>query len=217
MRRNRYNFDALQDQHLDAMIRLAYKQADALEAQRIADDCRASAEQPSAEEAAAAFASFEGKLRHLARQDARAARRRRLGHMLPRIVQAAACIVLLLGISAPIAIANVESFRVKVMEMLIDIQEDHAQLEMVETTTLPSMSPLHGQGTTIRYISRRALRLPTWAASLLQYILPAAMGAISALRSLPRMRRQTSTAKTRACPTPQSTAKTRSSSKRTIP
>ncbi len=136
MRRNRYNFDALQDQHLDAMIRLAYKQADALEAQRIADDCRASAEQPSAEEAAAAFASFEGKLRHLARQDARAARRRRLGHMLPRIVQAAACIVLLLGISAPIAIANVESFRVKVMEMLIDIQEDHAQLEMVENNDL---------------------------------------------------------------------------------
>ena len=43
MRRNRYNFDALQDQHLDAMIRLAYKQADALEAQRIADGyCRAS-------------------------------------------------------------------------------------------------------------------------------------------------------------------------------
>ena len=100
MRKNRYNFDELQDQHLDAMIRLAYKQADALESQRIAEGYYASPAQPSPDDAAAAFASFEDKLRQRSRQDGKAARRRRLGHMIPRIVQAAACIVLVLGISA---------------------------------------------------------------------------------------------------------------------
>ena len=75
------------------------------------------------------------------RQDGKAARRRRLGHMIPRIVQAAACIVLVLGISAPIAIANVESIRVKVMELLVDIQEDHAELEMVENNDLDLLIP----------------------------------------------------------------------------
>ena len=141
MRKNRYNFDALQDQHLDAMIRLAYKQADALESQRIAEGYYASPAQPSPDAAAAAFASFEDKLRQRSRQDGKAARRRRLGHMIPRIVQAAACIVLVLGISAPIAIANVESIRVKVMELLVDIQEDHAELEMVENNDLDLLIP----------------------------------------------------------------------------
>ena len=146
MRRNRYNFDALQDQHLDAMIRLAYKQADALESQRIAEDYFVSPERPSPDAAAAAFASFEDQLRQRSRQDGKAARRRRLGHMIPRIVQAAACVVLVLGISAPIAIANVESIRVKVMELLINIQEDHTGLEMVENDDLALYIPAEWTG-----------------------------------------------------------------------
>ena len=146
MRKNRYNFDALQDQHLDAMIQLAYKQADALESQRIADDYYASPAQPSPDDAAAAFASFQDKLRRRSRQDGKAALRRRLRHMIPRIVQAAACIVLVLGISAPIAIANVESIRVKVMELLINIQDDHAELEMVENNDLDLHIPAEWAG-----------------------------------------------------------------------
>lgn len=48
----------------------------------------------------------------------------------PRFIEAAACVVLVLGIAAPFAIANVESIRSAVMKMLIRIDWEKGEMQM---------------------------------------------------------------------------------------
>ena len=51
-----------------------------------------------------------------------------------------------MGIATPFAIANVEAIRVKVMELLIDIQEDHTELSFVENENEEFYVPVEWQG-----------------------------------------------------------------------
>ena len=52
--------------------------------------------------------------------------------ILPRTISVAASLVILLAIATPFAVANISSIRVKVLQMLIRIEEDHAKLSLVE-------------------------------------------------------------------------------------
>ena len=68
-------------------------------------------------------------------QEERTVRRRnKIAHMkrmVPRLIEVAACIVLIIGIAAPFAIANVESIRSAVMKMLIRIDWEKGEMQML--------------------------------------------------------------------------------------
>lgn len=130
MRKNQTNYDEIQDKHLDTMIKLAFQYADALEAQEntVKDD-----EYPVDEERKNAVWAMT--MEKLAQRNAAEKKEKRImqfSQSIPRIIQIAACLVLVMGIVTPFAIANVEIFRAKVMQLLINIQEDHTELLFIE-------------------------------------------------------------------------------------
>ena len=128
MAENKINYDEIQEEYLDTIIRLACKNAEDQETQELLKQDDEAAETVPPEEKEAAFWLFLEKLERMEKQRAREARALRRKRVLPRIVHAAACVILLLSIAAPFAVANVEAVRVKVMELLIDIQGDHTEL-----------------------------------------------------------------------------------------
>ena len=128
------NYDEIQDEYLDSLIRLAYKNAEALEAQRLMEEDDNASEPVSADDKEAVFQMFLDKMEQLEGREQRKARVIPWKKVLPRLVNIAACIVMLLGIAAPFAIAYVEPIRIKVMQLLIEIKDDHTDLIFVENT-----------------------------------------------------------------------------------
>ena len=113
MRKNRINYDSIQDAHLDHLIRLAYRQADALEARELLEN--APRELSPEEEALCgrAYARFQEKARALEAEEKCRNHPQRWKRRLSRGIGIAACVVLLLGIAAPIAVARVEFTRTR--------------------------------------------------------------------------------------------------------
>lgn len=146
MNKNQQNFDEIQDQHLDAMLKLAFKQADALETQRILEKCEQTGCEVDEKSAAAAYDRFLDKLAGQEKQQRKQACTVKFRRGASRFIQAAACIVVILAIAAPVALANVEAIRVKVMQLLIDIQEDHTELSFVEDENAEFYVPENWKG-----------------------------------------------------------------------
>lgn len=128
------NYDEIQDEYLDSLIRLAYKNAEALEAQRLMEEDDNASDPVPADDKDAVFQMFLDKMERLEGREQRKARVIPWKKALPRLVNIAACIVVILGIAAPFAIAYVEPIRVRVMQLLIDIKDDHTELSFVEDT-----------------------------------------------------------------------------------
>ena len=128
------NYDEIQDEYLDSLIRLAYKNAEALEAQRLMEEDDSAAEPVPEADKEAVFQMFLGKMEQQEEKKQPRARVIPWKKVLPRLVNIAACIVVVLGIAAPFAIAYVEPIRIRVMELLIDIKDDHTELSFVEDT-----------------------------------------------------------------------------------
>ena len=129
---NKINYDEIQEEYLDTIIRLAYKDAEDEEVQALLQEDDEAAATVPPEEKEAAFRLFLEKLEQEEKQASRQARVVQWKRVLPRIVNVAACIILILGIAAPFAVAHVDAIRVKVMELLIDIQDDHTELSFRE-------------------------------------------------------------------------------------
>lgn len=146
MRRNQFNYDEIQDQHLDTMIKLAFMQADALEAQEIVSECENGECSIDEGHAKATYDLFLHKLAKREAQEKKQSRAAQVRRSIPRLIEIAACLVLILGIAAPFAVANVESIRVKVMELLISIQDDHTELQFVENDEKAFDVPADWQG-----------------------------------------------------------------------
>ena len=65
---------------------------------------------------------------------------------MSRLVLIGACVVLVIGIAAPIAIANIEAIRVRVMELLINIQDEYTEISMVENEEMAFDVPAAWRG-----------------------------------------------------------------------
>lgn len=129
---NKINYDEIQEEYLDTIIRLAYKDAEDEEVQALLQEDDEAAATVPPEEKEAAFRLFLEKLEQEEKQASRQVHVVQWKRVLPRIVNVAACIILILGIAAPFAVAHVEAIRVRVMELLIDIQDDHTELSFKE-------------------------------------------------------------------------------------
>lgn len=123
MSENRLNLTELQDEYLDTLLRLAFRHEAAMEAQsaQSADGAPLTAAEEASLQSTldAAWKKIDAKKRRQRREWLRAGFRR----ILPKVLEAAACVVLVLAIAVPIAVANVSSFRSQVMQLLIGIDQ----------------------------------------------------------------------------------------------
>lgn len=119
-----YDASQLQNEHLDTMIKLAFDLEDIEAADQFlstADPALNAQEIRLAEDAyllACARVNRQNKPRMLLQAARRA---------LPFVVNIAACIILLLAIAAPVAIANSATFRAKVMQLIMKLDEEKGE------------------------------------------------------------------------------------------
>lgn len=116
-----------QEQHLDTMIKLAFDLDDADEIQRILDE----EDLPLApEEQAFADEILEAALLKAENQNKRKKRQRyanKVRRAIPRMIEIAACFVLIAAIATPIALARSAAFRAKVMQLLIQMDTEKGE------------------------------------------------------------------------------------------
>ncbi len=123
MSENRLNLTELQDEYLDTLLHLAYKHEAAIEAQPTltTEGTPLTPEEEASLQSTldAAWKKLDAQRRRQRRERLRAGFRR----TLPKVMEAAACVVLILAIAVPIALANVTSFRSQVMRLLVGIDQ----------------------------------------------------------------------------------------------
>lgn len=125
---------ALKERHLDVMIKLAFDLDDAEETQRLLDEpeteLSAEEERLADEILAKAYQKAEERAKAWKRVRRRAAVRR----AMPRVALIASCLILVLTIALPIAIASSPVLRSRVMRLLVEVDEEQgkARFEFVE-------------------------------------------------------------------------------------
>lgn len=117
----------LQDAHLDAMLKLAFDLDDAETTRRLLEspdpELTPDEEHLADEILALAIIRAEKEQKRSRQHDfARTARK-----VLPWIINTAACIILLLAMAAPIALANSATFRSKVMQLIMELDEEKGE------------------------------------------------------------------------------------------
>ena len=153
MKEQNRTLNELQDEHMDELIRLAFKYEDALVAQQIADE---EIEKPLTEEEK----QFANRVLHTAwgkidQEDMKQRKQRRSRQhtnatfFFQRLIPIAACIVLLINIAIPVAIASSAFLRSKVMELLISIDEEQksARFLFSEDEAQSFVVPVEWEGT----------------------------------------------------------------------
>ena len=122
--KQKVDISELQEQHLDAMIGLAFDLDDAEDALRLSSEPDPVLTPQEEEQADEVLQSV------LARLDARekaARQQRRSGAMkrwIPRMIEVAACLALVFAIAMPVAIANSAEFRSRVLRLLFEVDEE---------------------------------------------------------------------------------------------
>lgn len=130
MHENKLNFDEIEDEYIDTMIRLAFKQEETLETQEM---IVASKRPFTLEEQDAAENVHRRFIEAISAQEKakkRENRSLRFQNNAPHILQAAAAVILILAIATPIAIANVASFRSAVMKLLLSFDEKKQEVHV---------------------------------------------------------------------------------------
>ena len=123
-------YEEIIEEHLDTMIKLALKQA---EAEGLLDDEPAMEETVTESEMQETFVLFQTKLREKAQQEHKEKCRRRRKRYFRRTIRILACIIILLAIATPVAIASISPFREYVLRMLINVEDDHIEIELTKS------------------------------------------------------------------------------------
>ena len=120
-------FEEIRDEHLDMMIKLALKQADA-EGLLNGDVCEG--EPVTEEDARRTFDLFLQKYSLMKEQKLQEERRRARRSLLRAVTRVFICVILCLAVLTPIALAAIPSLRQQVAELLIVEKEDHLEIEL---------------------------------------------------------------------------------------
>ena len=132
---------SIQDQHLDMMISLAYQHSQLQEITTMLEQDQNSEEECDDKSIRRTYALFRKKRKAQMRADKHSEGRR----WLPRAIEIAACLVLALGIAAPIAIANVEEIRARVLKALVRFEEKYVEVGLVEEEAFSVPSEWRGE------------------------------------------------------------------------
>lgn len=117
----------MQEQHLDVMIKLAFDMEDAEEVQQILNEPDP---ELSAEDEALAQAIFANALDSSAKQRKKKRRQQyaaNVRRVFPRLVEVAACLILVAAIATPVALASSAAFRAKVMQLLLEMDSEKGE------------------------------------------------------------------------------------------
>ena len=123
------DISALQERHLDLMIRLSFDMDDADEVQRLldsSDPVLTPEEQAMAQEI---FATAQSKAKQHSRIEKRKKARQTAGRIAMRVIEAAACLILIAMIAVPVAMAASPTFRARVMKLLIEMNPDTQEVQ----------------------------------------------------------------------------------------
>ena len=120
----KYDIPQLQDDHLDMMIRLAFDLEDIEQADALLSTADPALTEDDVRLADAAYLLACARAEKASKPRAILAAARKA---LPWVINIAACIVLLLAIAAPVAIANSSTFRAKVMELIMELDEEKGE------------------------------------------------------------------------------------------
>lgn len=124
---NIYDIAQLQEEHLDMMIKLAFDLEETEATQRLLDapdPALTPEEEKLADEILAlAYARADAQNKQTRQHKIAAAARK----VLPWVVNTAACIILLLAIAAPIALASSEMFRSRVLQLLVEFDNEKGE------------------------------------------------------------------------------------------
>lgn len=141
--------DELENEYMDELIRLAFKYEDALVAQQLAagePDVPLAAEEEQL--AARSLRTAWQKAEKAEKEQRRSGRQGTAAFVFRRLIPYAACIVLLVGIALPVAIASSAYLRAKVVELLIciDGKQNTARFFFGEDETQPVAVPAEWEG-----------------------------------------------------------------------
>ncbi len=127
------DMEEINDEYLEAMLRIAFRLQEEAQIRALVEKSRWD---PTEEEKAQAREEWQRiveKYEKMREEEAKREHSASLRRNAKRVFRMAACVLLILAIAAPVAIASVETLRVSVMKLLIDIQEDHTELRLVES------------------------------------------------------------------------------------
>lgn len=116
-----YEFE---DEYIDDLIRLVYKQERLRETRDIIEKSEGPLTPEQEEIAARLRERIPAELKEADRQKTKEKRKSKILRILPKIMEIAACLILVAAIGTTIAIAKDESFRSAVMQLLIQIDQD---------------------------------------------------------------------------------------------
>lgn len=116
-----YEFE---DEYIDDLIRLVYKQERLRETRDIIEKSEKPLTPEQEEIAARLRERIPAELKAADRQKTKEKRKSKILRIIPKIMEIAACLILVAAIGTTIAIAKDESFRSAVMQLLIQIDQD---------------------------------------------------------------------------------------------
>lgn len=130
MKDHRAYWDMLEEEYCDCLTGLALKLREMEDTQAlIAESERMELDAAQAERA---YALFLQKWQAQEKGRRRAARKAQIRRYVPKIAEIAACILLVVCIAAPLAVANIESVRASVVRFLTQINDEYAEIGIVE-------------------------------------------------------------------------------------
>ena len=122
--KQKVDLSELQEQHLDMMIGLAFDLDDAEEALRLSDEPDPALTPQEEEQADTILQRVLARLDERERAARRQRRREAMKRWIPRIIEVAACLALVLAIAMPVAVANSTAFRSRVLQLLFVHDEE---------------------------------------------------------------------------------------------
>lgn len=139
----------LQEQHLNMMIKLAFDMEDAEEVQEILEE---SDPVLTADEEMFANAIFMEAMNASEQQNKREKRQQYAAHIrkvIPRLVEIAACLILIAALATPVALASSAAFRAQVMQLLMELDNERgeAYFSLVEDENVEFWVPEGWRGT----------------------------------------------------------------------
>ena len=123
-------YDEIIDEHLDTMIRLALKQA---EAEGLLNDEPTTEEVVTDSELQETFVLFQTKLREKVELERKEKKHQSRKQYLRKTLRVLVCIIVILAIATPVAVASISPIREYVLKMLISNKNDHIQIELTKS------------------------------------------------------------------------------------
>lgn len=124
-------FEEIQEEYLDIMIRLALKQA---KAEGLLDNTDTKDKPVSGEEVQRAYELFLERAKALREQESKTEKQKKRRRAVKYTLRALICVILLLAIATPVAIASITPLREYIAGILVNKKADHMELQFIKDT-----------------------------------------------------------------------------------